>query len=85
MSPKHGPWRAEVRFRKVAEDQLTSFTLAELIAVDRAVVTVSTNPLIGEQVSEESPVREYRDPETATRVFYIVADRNLVTVVYIEP
>ncbi|MEU1630850.1 hypothetical protein ABZ746_37530 [Streptomyces sp. NPDC020096] len=85
MSPKHGPRRAEVRFRSVAEAQIAKFNDAEFIAADRAIVAVSTNPLIGEPVAHDLDLHEYREPGTGVRLFYRTADlNNRIIVVYIE-
>jgi hypothetical protein len=85
MSPKHGPRRANVVFIDVAAAQIAKFSVAETIAADRAIVTVSTNPQIGDLLSDDSPVREYREPGTGVRVFYYATVLgSQIIVAYIE-
>ncbi|MGW7004851.1 hypothetical protein ACWGCW_19035 [Streptomyces sp. NPDC054933] len=85
MSPKHGPWRAEVDFGKISEQRIDRFDLAELIAADRAVVAIQTNPQIGSLKAAGSPLREYREPGTDVRVVYSVNELgNRATILYIQ-
>ena len=85
MSPKHGPRRSRVILLELAEQQIEKFGTAETIAVDRAIVTISTNPEIGQPVPDNDPLREYREPGTDVRViYYATALGTIVIVAYVE-
>lgn len=85
MSPKHGPRRADVQFTELAKAQVAKFDTAQLIAADRAIVTISTNPLIGDLKGGRSRVREYREPGTEARVVYMTTAFNSVVIIaYVE-
>lgn len=85
MSPKHGPRRAEVVYHEVAKAQIAKFNVAELIAADRAIVAIQTNPWIGELKGRRVPVREYREPDTDVRVIYTTTVLGTIVIIaYIQ-
>lgn len=85
MSPKHGPRRADVVFHEVAKAQVAKFDVAQLIAIDRAIVAIQTNPWIGDLTSSRVPVREYREPDTDVRVIYTTTVLgSIVIIAYTE-
>ena len=85
MSPKHGPRRAEVFFADLAKAQILKFDVAELIAADRAIVAIQTNPFVGVLRGGRTPVREYREPDTDVRVIYYTTTLGTIVIVhYIE-
>lgn len=85
MSPKHGPWRAQAVFTTGANRQLRAFDTREMIAADRAIVAIQTDPGIGELTPGREPLRDYREPGTGVRVVYYIAEfGSHVIIVYIE-
>lgn len=67
MSPKHGPRRAQVVLTEIAQKQIETLTLAEMVAVDRAIVALTVNPWLGDLVGK-TPLRKYE--EDGVRVYY---------------
>ncbi|MFJ3673941.1 hypothetical protein ACIPSE_46655 [Streptomyces sp. NPDC090106] len=81
--------RARIVFSDAAAKQLESISLeVELHALDRALVVISVDPEIGEQLpatADAPALRQYTDDVESVRVLYFVtALRTVVVVAYIE-
>jgi hypothetical protein len=84
MSPSHGPRRARVAFSDTAADQLAKLTVMETLALDRAIVAISTDPTLGHPIPD-SVLRDYQDDDDQVRIlFYLSALRTVVVVAYLE-
>jgi len=84
MSPKHGPRRARVAFSDAAADQLARLTIIETLALDRAIVALSTDPTLGTPIPD-SVLRDYQDDDDSIRIlFYVSALRTVIVVAYLE-
>jgi hypothetical protein len=84
MSPSHGPRRARVAFSDTAADQLAKLTVMETLALDRAIVAISTDPTLGTPIPD-SVLRDYQDDDDQVRIlFYLSALRTVVVVAYLE-
>lgn len=83
VSPSHAPRRALVVFADVAEAQAAKLSDAELRAVDRAIVVISLNPGVGDQVGD-GPLIEYRSDDGARILYYATALNTVVVVAYLE-
>ncbi|MCZ4124969.1 hypothetical protein [Streptomyces sp. H39-S7] len=84
MSPKHGPRRAKVAFSVAAADQLAKLTVMETLALDRAIVAISTDPALGTPIPD-SVLRDYQDDDDSIRIlFYLSALRTVIVVAYLE-
>lgn len=85
MSPRHGPWRAQAILTPGARRQIDRYDTGEMIAADRAIVAVQTNPGIGDLAPGREPIRDYREPDTGVRIVYYIAEfGSHVVIVYIE-
>ncbi len=89
MAPNNGPRRARIAFADSAAKQLENITSeAELHALDRALVVISVDPDVGEQIPGDTTgpqLRQYTDDVEQVRVLYFVtALRTVVVVAYIE-
>lgn len=84
MSPSHGPRRARVAFSDTAADQLSKLGIMETLALDRAVVALSTDPTLGTPIPD-SVLRDYQDEDDSIRIlYYLSALQTVVVVAYIE-
>jgi hypothetical protein len=89
MAPQHGPRRARIAFSDSAAKQMENLTSeAEIHALDRALVVISVNPDIGEQIPGDTPgpqLREYTDEVERVRLLYwVTALHTVVVVAYLE-
>ncbi|MFD6249378.1 type II toxin-antitoxin system RelE family toxin [Streptomyces roseolus] len=82
MSPDHGGRRARVVFTPECDPYLEKLSPAEIVRLDRALVTISLDPLIGSARPTgpgQVPLREYT--EGRARVIYHVSVLGTVVVV----
>ncbi|MFE4995495.1 hypothetical protein ACFRH4_29900 [Streptomyces mirabilis] len=89
MAPPHSPRRARIAFSDSAAKQLENLTSeAEIHALDRALVVISVDPDIGEELPGDSAgpqLRQYTDEIERVRLLYwVTALRTVVVVAYIE-
>ncbi|AKN75018.1 hypothetical protein QR97_39785 [Streptomyces sp. PBH53] len=89
MTRHHGPRRARITFSDSAAKQLENITSeAEIHALDRALVVISVDPNVGEQIPGDTAgprLRQYTDEVEAVRVlYYVTALHTVVVVAYIE-
>ncbi|MQS16110.1 type II toxin-antitoxin system RelE/ParE family toxin [Streptomyces kaniharaensis] len=85
MSPESPPpRRAEVAFSDLAARQLEKLTAAQIHRLDRALVTISVRPDLG-QPMPDGRLRDYRDDIEGVRVIYhVTVLRTIVVVGYVE-
>lgn len=82
VSPKHGPRRAQVIFDDVARAQIEKLSLTEVMKADRAIVAVSVNPWLGDQVGR-TPLRKYEE-DGVVLIYTTTALGSIIIVAYLE-
>ncbi|MFJ6452022.1 hypothetical protein ACIQNV_36055 [Streptomyces hydrogenans] len=86
VSPKHGDRRARVVFTPECDPYLEKLTPAELVRLDRALVTISLDPTIGAErptAPGQVPLREYSEGRTRT-IYHVSVLGTVVVVAYFE-
>jgi hypothetical protein len=80
---RHAPRRAQLVFTETAEQQIERLDSAAYARLDRALVTISLNPMVGEKMAAAPMLRQYVQGSTRT-IFFATSLGSIVVVAYVE-
>ena len=80
---RHAPHRAQLVFTETAEQQIARLDPAAYARLDRALVTISLNPLVGDQLAATPMLREFNQGSTRT-IYFATSLGSVVVVAYVE-